>query len=73
MLIKNNTKTTQIKRSKQERKTSSSNPVKTHSGSWEESRPEEVARAKKLLENPDYPSGKVVHSIARLLAKHLGQ
>lgn len=40
-------------------------------GSWQESRPEKVARAKRLLKNPYYPSPKVINAIARLMAKHL--
>jgi hypothetical protein len=70
MLIKNNTKTTKIKRSN---KAAKPNSTKASSGSWKEIRAEKVARAKKLLEQPGYPSGKVINSIARLMAKHLSK
>jgi len=36
-------------------------------------RKDKVARARKLLDNPDYPPPKVLDSVARLLAKHLRQ
>jgi hypothetical protein len=34
-------------------------------------RPEKIARAKRLVEDPSYPSPEVIDSVAGLLAKHL--
>jgi hypothetical protein len=68
MLIKNNNKTTKTKRSNKARK-----PIAGNHGSWKEVRAEKVAYAKKLLQDPGYPSGKVIKSIAGLMAKHLGK
>jgi hypothetical protein len=73
MLIKNNNKTTKTKRSNKARKPTAVSSVKAKPDAWKEVRPEKVARAKKLLQNPGYPSGKVINSVARLLAKHLGK
>lgn len=73
MLTKNNNKTTKAKRSRKERKASALLTMKDATGSWKEVRAEKVARAKKLLQDPAYPSGQVLNSIARLLARHLDQ
>jgi len=37
----------------------------------EPSRPAKVARARRLIADPDYPSPRVLRAVARLLAKHL--
>ena len=39
---------------------------------WREVRPDQVARARKLLEDPSYPPKKVTDAVAALLARHLG-
>ena len=71
MLTKNNNKTTKTKRSDKERKASAALTMKAAAGSWKEVRAEKVARARKLLQDPSYPSNKVLSSIARLMARHL--
>ena len=38
---------------------------------WREVRPDKVARARKLLEDPSYPPKKVTDAVASLLARHL--
>ncbi|HEU0009880.1 MAG TPA: hypothetical protein VFT34_08700 [Verrucomicrobiae bacterium] len=38
---------------------------------WLAVRKAKVARARRLLADPNYPSPKVLDSVARLLAKHL--
>ena len=74
MLIKNKSKKVTVVRkttsvhAAQELKLSIPKALKA---SWKESRPEKVARARKLLKDPNYPSPKVLNSVARLLAKHL--
>jgi hypothetical protein len=73
MLIKNSKKTTVLRKTKAlhaSEKAAIAAPQVTKA-SWKESRPEVVARAKKLLKNPGYPSAKVLNSVARLLARHL--
>ncbi len=37
--------------------------------SWQAIRPAKVARAKELVKDPNYPSAKVLRSVARLLAR----
>jgi hypothetical protein len=73
MLIKNSNKTTVARKQAAVRLTAKAQPSApvTPKGSWKESRPAVVARARKLLKNPNYPSPKVLNSMARLLAKHL--
>jgi hypothetical protein len=72
MLTKNNIKTTKSKRSAKGRKPSAAPAApKPSAGSWKEVRPEKVARAKRLLQDPNYPSGKVMGAVARLMARHL--
>jgi hypothetical protein len=39
--------------------------------SWQESRPEKVARARRLLKNPAYPGPSTLKAVARLLASRL--
>ena len=39
--------------------------------SWQSIRPVKVARARKLVANPDYPSKAVLESVANLLADKL--
>ena len=74
MLTKNNIKTTKTKRSAKGAKSSATLSVtKASAGSWKEVRPDKVARAKKLLQDPNYPSGKVLGSVARLMARHLSK
>jgi hypothetical protein len=73
MLTKNNIKTTKTKRSNKGRPPSTAATMKGAAGSWQEVRPDKVARAKKLLQDPDYPSAKVIHSVARLMARHLSK
>ena len=38
---------------------------------WLAVRPAKVERARKLLRDPNYPNGKTIDAVARLLAKHL--
>lgn len=38
---------------------------------WRSVRKSQVARARRLIREPGYPSNKVLNSVARLLAKHL--
>ena len=57
-------------------------PAKPHSNkddrppagapAWKSVRPAQVARARKLLAAPDYPSKKVMQAVADLLARKLG-
>jgi hypothetical protein len=52
-----------------------SKKAKVHSSAaakgWNGLRPENIAKAKKLLKNSSYPSGKILNSIAKLMARHL--
>jgi len=38
---------------------------------WLAVRPAKMERARKLLRDPNYPNGKTIDAVARLLAKHL--
>ena len=38
---------------------------------WQENRPSKVARAKKLLRDPSYPTPEIMQSVADLLARKL--
>jgi hypothetical protein len=44
----------------------------TAGSAWNDTRPQEVERAKELIQDDQYPSEPVVRSIAQLLASHLG-
>ena len=55
------------------RKRSPAKPPPPAGKPWLAVRKDKVARARKLLDNPDYPPPKVLDSVARLLAKHLRQ
>jgi hypothetical protein len=74
MLIKNSKKTTVVSSKTAVRRAQKAQPSIVPAmakGSWKESRPEAVARARKLLKDPNYPSAKVMNSVAKLLARHL--
>jgi len=73
MLIKNSKKTTVLRNQPAVCATLKAQPSMSSmdkAGS-KVSRPEAIARAKKLLKDPNYPSAKVLNSVARLLARHL--
>ena len=44
----------------------------TETQPWNETRDEKVARARKLIRDADYPDDAINGSIARLLARYLG-
>ena len=53
------------------RKPQSGGKAKPAEQPWREARPEEVARARKLLADPSYPPKNITDAVARLLARHL--
>ncbi len=71
MLIKNNKTTTTQKRTVRKENSAPAKPKSSEA--WNQTRPAKVARAKKLLQNPNYPPGKVMKAVAKLLAEHLGE
>ena len=74
MLIKNKQKTTTVRSKAAAVRRTTPAPLAGASmekGSWKESRPAMVARAKKLVKDPNYPSAKVLNAVARLLVRHL--
>ena len=59
------------RKSKTSRKPTLSAEKSIDPSTWNNVRPEKVARAKKLIRRKSYPSKKVLDSLANLLARHL--
>ena len=53
-------------------KPSPAEPEEPRGSAWNSTRPRKIAKARRLVADPKYPSKRVLNSVAGLLARHLG-